>query len=99
MKFFIKEKPKSTSTKRTVKIFLWLPTHIQQENDVKEYRWLEFINVEQSRYMGAAGWSDWKDTKYLIEKPEKPFDPNEPWNLRRTPEEQRFHEYMENNPR
>ena len=99
MKIFIKEKPKSTQTNRTIKKFLWIPTVIQQINDTKEYRWLEFIYVEQNRYMTIWGWHDWKDRKYLLEKPKEPvFDPNEPCNLRRTPEEQRFHEYMEDNP-
>lgn len=95
MKFFLKEKPKSTQTNRVIKKFLWFPTVIQQVNDTKEYRWLEFIYVEQSRYSYASGWGNWKDRKYLLEKPKDPvFDPKAPWNLRRTPEEQ-----MENNPR
>ena len=68
MKFFIKGKPKSTQSNRTVKRFLWLPTIVQQVNDTKEYRWLEWVDIYQNRYMGAAGWSDWKDRKYILYK-------------------------------
>jgi hypothetical protein len=94
MKFNIKEKPRSTQTNRIIKRFLWFPTQIQQVNDVKEYRWLEWIEVEQNRYIGTSGWSDWKDRKYLINKKTE-----ESTVKKRTEEEQRFHEYMEDNPR
>jgi hypothetical protein len=68
MKFFITEKPKSTQANRIINRFLWLPTYIEQVNNTKEYRWLEWIIVEQNRYMGYYGWGPWKDRRFIVNK-------------------------------
>jgi hypothetical protein len=68
MKFFIKEKPESTQTDRIVKRFLWYPTVVRQVNETQEYRWLEWIQVLQTRRMELFGWSDWKDGNYILNK-------------------------------
>jgi hypothetical protein len=71
MKYFRKDKsskkPKIGSY-RIIKQFLWLPERKMQINDMIEYRWLEYIYMEQKRCNSYFYPDFWMNTKEVDKK-------------------------------